>query len=145
MISHGAWLLIQHGTPYLGVATLAGTQNPEAYNPYLPAMMLFGLGRAAGGRAPLTDPRIWFAVAFVAVFWLALRAVGTPDSGRWTALVTATPVIAFPLAVGGDDVPVLGLMCLGLGLLSRTARETRPVSRVAGTGLGGRGSASPRQ
>lgn len=134
VISHGAWLLIQHGTPYLGVATLAGTQNPEAYNPYLPAMMLFGLGRAAGGRAPLTDPRIWFAVAFVAVFWLALRAVGTPDSGRWTALVTATPVIAFPLAVGGDDVPVLGLMCLGLGLLSRTAREPRPV--LAGLVLG---------
>ena len=58
VISHGAWLLIQHGTPYLSVATLAGTQNPEAYNPYLPAMMLFGLGRAAVGRAPLTDPRI---------------------------------------------------------------------------------------
>ena len=57
VISHGAWLLIQHGTPYLSVATLAGAQNPEAYNPYLPAMTLFGLGRAAG-RGPLADPRI---------------------------------------------------------------------------------------
>ena len=34
VISHAAWLLIHHGTPYLSVATLAGTQNPEAYNPY---------------------------------------------------------------------------------------------------------------
>jgi hypothetical protein len=133
VISHAAWLLIHHGTPYLGVATLAGTQNPEAYNPYLPAMTVFGLGRAVGG-SPLTDPRIWFAVVFVAVFWLALRAVGAPDSGRWTALVTATPVIAFPLAVGGDDVPVLGLMCLGLALLSRSGREPRPI--LAGLVLG---------
>jgi hypothetical protein len=133
VISHAAWLLIHHGTPYLSVATLAGTQNPEAYNPYLPAMMVFGLGRAVA-RSPLTDPRIWFAVVFVAVFWLALRAAGAPDSGRWTALVTATPVIAFPLAVGGDDVPVLGLMCLGLALLSRSGREPRPI--LAGLVLG---------
>jgi hypothetical protein len=133
VISHAAWLLIHHGSPYLSVATLAGTQNPEAYNPYLPAMTVFGLGRAAVG-GPLTDPRIWFAVVFFAVFWLALRAVGTPDSGRWTVLVTATPVIGFPLAVGGDDVPVLGLMCLGLALLSRSGREPRPV--LAGLVLG---------
>jgi hypothetical protein len=133
VISHAAWLLIHHGTPYLSVATLAGTQNPEAYNPYLPAMTVFGLGRAVA-RSPLTDPRIWFAVVFVAVFWLALRAAGAPDSGRWTALVTATPVIAFPLAVGGDDVPVLGLMCLGLALLSRSGREPRPI--LAGLVLG---------
>jgi hypothetical protein len=134
VISHAASLLIHHGSPYLSVATLAGTQNPEAYNPYLPAMTLFGLGRAAAGRGPLTDPRLWFAVVFVAVFWLALRGVGAPDSGRWTALVTATPVIGFPLAVGGDDVPVLGLMCLGLALLSRSGREPRPV--LAGLVLG---------
>jgi Glycosyltransferase family 87 len=133
VISHAAWLLIHHGSPYLSVATLAGTQNPEAYNPYLPAMTVFGLGRAAIG-GPLTDPRIWFTVVFIAFFWLALRTVGTPDSGRWTALVTATPVIGFPLAVGGDDVPVLGLMCLGLALLSRSGREPRPV--LAGLVLG---------
>jgi Glycosyltransferase family 87 len=133
VISHAAWLLIHHGTPYPSVAALAGTQNPEAYNPYLPAMTVFGLGRAVS-RSPVTDPRIWFAVVFVAVFWLALRAVGAPDSGRWTALVTATPVIAFPLAVGGDDVPVLALMCLGLALLSRSGREPRLV--LAGLVLG---------
>jgi len=133
VISHAAWLLIHHGSPYLSVAALDSTHNPEAYNPYLPAMTLFGLGRAVN-RSPLTDPRIWFAVVFAAVFWLALRAVGAPDSGRWTALVIATPVIGFPLAVGGDDVPVLGLMCLGLALLSRSWREPRPV--LAGLVLG---------
>ena len=103
------------------MAALAGTHNPDAYNPYLPAMAVFGLARAVTRHGALTDPRIWFAVVSVVIFWLALRATGTPDAGRWTALVTATPVIAFPLAVGGDDVPVLALMCLGLALLSRSA------------------------
>jgi hypothetical protein len=41
---------------------------------------------------------------------------------RWTVLVTATPVIAFSLTVGGTDVPVLALICLGLALLWRHPR-----------------------
>jgi len=45
------------------------------------------------------------------------------DWVRWTAFVTASPVIAFELAVGGTDIPVLALMCLGLALLWRTSRH----------------------
>jgi hypothetical protein len=48
-------------------------------------------------------------------------------------LVTASPVVALPLAVGGDDLPVLGLMCLGLALASRAAEGHWPW--VAGAGL----------
>jgi Glycosyltransferase family 87 len=121
VIAWGAHLLIHHGTPYRSVAALAHTPNPDAYNPYLPAMEVFALGRAVWRHAPLTDPRIWFAVVFAVVFWLALRATGTRQSARWTALVAATPVFAFPLAVSGDDVPVIGLMCLGLALLGPPA------------------------
>jgi hypothetical protein len=134
VVSRAAWLLIHHGTPYPSVAALAGTHNPDAYNPYLPAMAVFGLARAVARHGALTDPRIYFAIATGVIFWLAVRATGTPDAWRWTALVIATPVIAFPLAVGGDDVPVLALMCLGLALLSRSAREPRPV--LAGLVLG---------
>ena len=76
--------------------------------------------------SPLADPRFWFAVVFGAVFWLALRVTGTRHSARWTALVVATPVFAFPLAVSGDDVPVIGLMCLGLALLATPGRSRRP-------------------
>jgi hypothetical protein len=121
VIAWGAHLLIHHGTPYRSVAALAHTSNPDAYNPYLPAMEVFALGRAAWRYAPLADPRIWFAVVFCVVFWLALRVTGTRHSARWTALVVATPVFAFPLAVSGDDVPVIGLMCLGLALLATPA------------------------
>jgi Glycosyltransferase family 87 len=146
VIAWGGWLLIHHGTPYRGVAALAHTPNPDAYNPYLPAMEVFALGRAVWRHDPLTDPRIWFAVVFAVVFWLALRVTGTRHSARWTALVAATPVLAFPLAVSGDDVPVIGLMCVGLALLVAPAQaaglagdqagaQSRPVSRPGWAGL----------
>ena len=64
---------IHHGTPYTDAAVLAGTQNPNAYNPYLPVMALFGLPRAFFDLGLLTDPRVWFGVVFLVVFWLALR------------------------------------------------------------------------
>ena len=50
VIVRGARLLIQHGTPYESAAALAGTQNPDAYNPYLPVMAVFGMARAQLGN-----------------------------------------------------------------------------------------------
>jgi hypothetical protein len=134
VIVRGARLLIQHGTPYESAAALAGTQNPDAYNPYLPVMAVFGMARAQLGNSLLTDPRIWLSLAFVVIFALALRCAGARDVWRWTALVTATPLVAFPLAVAGDDLPVLALMCLGLALLWRPGRQHGPV--LAGVALG---------
>jgi len=79
----------------------------------------------------LTDPRIWFGVGFVVVFAAALAVVGVRDVVRWTVLVTASPVIAFSLSVGGTDVPVLACLCLGLALLWR---EPHPL--LAGLAFG---------
>jgi Glycosyltransferase family 87 len=126
--------LVHHGTPYTDAALLAGTTDQNAYNPYLPVMALFGLPRALFNLAPLnctaavvprtfsvlglvTDPRVWFGVVFLVVFWLALRRAGARDPGRWTLLVAGTPVIAFELAVGGTDVPMVGFLCLGFAYL----------------------------
>ena len=134
VIVRGARLLIQHGTPYESAAALAGTQNPDAYNPYLPVMAVFGMARAQLGNGMLTDPRIWLSLAFVVLFALALRCAGARDVWRWTALVTATPLVAFPLAVAGDDLPVLALMCLGLALLWQPGRRHGPL--LAGVALG---------
>jgi glycosyl transferase family 87 len=122
--------LIHHGTPYTDAAMLAGTQNPDAYNPYLPVMALFGLPRAFLDLGLLTDPRIWFGAVFVVIFWLALRHAGARDPGRWTVLVAGTPVIAFELAVGGTDVPMVAFLCLGFAFLW----ERKPV--LAGLALG---------
>jgi hypothetical protein len=109
--------LIHHGTPYAPATVLAGTKNPNAYNPYLPLMALFGLPRAFFGNDLLTDPRVWFGVVFLVVFWLALRRGGARGPGRWAVLVAASPVIAFELAVGGTDVPMVAFLCLGFAYL----------------------------
>jgi Glycosyltransferase family 87 len=131
VIARGARLLVQHGSPYESQAVVAASHDPNIYNPYLPVMAIFGLPRALLGPGIITDPRIWFTLGFVAVFAAALAAAGARDVLRWTALVTATPVIAFSLTVGGTDVPVLALLCLGLALLWR-----RPQPVVAGLVLG---------
>ena len=131
VIARGARLLVQHGSPYEGQAVISASHDPNIYNPYLPVMAIFGLPRALLGPGFITDPRIWFTLGFVVVFAAALAVAKARDVLRWTALVTATPVIAFSLAVGGTDVPVLALLCLGLALLWR-----RPEPVLAGLVLG---------
>jgi hypothetical protein len=51
-------------------------------------------------------------------------------------LITASPIIALELAVGGTDIPVLALMCLGLALLWPT------LPAPGSAGQTGRGHAS---
>lgn len=135
VVVRSAWSLIHQGSPYAGAASLATTQDPNAYNPYLPVMALFGLPRALIGGGALTDPRVWFGLVFLIVFWLALRNGGARHPGRWAIGVAASPVIAFELAVGGTDVPMVAFLCLGFALLwTAPGQECRPV--LAGLALG---------
>ena len=131
VIQRSAGQLVHHHSPYQSAATLAAIHNPNAYNPYLPVMSLFGVPRALFGPGTMTDPRVWFGLAFLILFGLALAAAGARHVVRWTLFIAATPVIAFQLAVGGTDVPILALMCLGLALLWR-----RPRHVLAGLALG---------
>jgi hypothetical protein len=131
VIAKSARQLVSHHSPYQSPAALAAVHSANAYDPYLPVMILFGIPRALFGSHVITDPRVWFGIAFVIIFWLALKAAGARNAGRWTVFVAATPVIAFELAVGGDDVPILALMCLGFALLWR-----RPHFVLAGVALG---------
>ncbi len=131
VINRSAILLVHHHSPYQSAASLASVHDPNAYNPYLPVMALFGVPRALFGQHLVTDPRIWFGLAFGICFGLALAVAGARHVVRWTLFVAATPVIAFELAVGGTDVPILALMCLGLALLWRKPRYV-----LAGIALG---------
>jgi len=133
VVATSANTLIHHGTPYRSAQALAGTTDPNQYNPYLPLMAVFGVPQAVFGHGPLTDPRVWFGVVFLVVFAFALRVAGARDSVRWALLMTASPVIAFELCVGGTDVPMVAFMCLGFALLWR-ARGANPVT--AGLALG---------
>lgn len=131
VIQRSAGQLVHDHSPYQSVATLATVHNPNAYNPYLPVMSLFGIPRALFGPGTATDPRIWFGLAFLIIFGLALAAVGARQVVRWTLFIAATPVIAFELAVGGTDIPILALMCLGLALLWKHPRHV-----LAGLAIG---------
>ena len=131
VIARSAKQLVNHHSPYQSAAALAAAHNPNAYNPYLPVMSIFGIPRALFGSHVITDPRVWFGLAFLVIFWLALRAAGAKNCMRWTVFIAASPVIAFELAVGGDDIPIVALMCLGFALLWR-----RPRFVLAGIALG---------
>ena len=65
------------------------------------------------------------------------------DVTRWTVFVTATPIIAFELAVGGTDVPIVALICLGFALLWRHPRPVLAgLAFVAGCVLAARYAAT---
>jgi hypothetical protein len=117
VVIRSAQLFLHQGTPYERASALATAHGPYAYNPYLPALAFFGLPHAWFGGGLLTDPRVWFGVVFLAAFGTALRLSGVRRPWLWAVVVTASPVIAYPLSTGGDDLPVLALICLGLALL----------------------------
>ena len=98
--------LLAHGTPYLGAGELAGEEY-GSYNPYLPGMALFGVPHRLVG----VDARWVFALVALGVLAVVLRA-----RPRRFALLAGSPLVAQPLATGGDDLPVVALVCLGLTL-----------------------------
>jgi hypothetical protein len=130
VISRSAVLLLQHGSPYLPQGQLATWLS---YNPYLPLMALFGLPRALGASGLFGDPRLWLTATSFALIWAAF-AIAAPHrhcaSCRhrvWmsTVFITASPVIAFPLAVGITDPPVMALMFLTLALIAKPSNVYR--------------------
>ncbi len=133
VVATSAKTLITHGTPYKSSQVLATTTDPNQYNPYLPLMAVFGVPQALFGHGLLTDPRVWFGLVFLVVFAVALNIAGAKDGIRWALLMTASPIIAFELCVGGTDVPMVAFMCLGFALLWRS-RGASPIP--AGLALG---------
>ena len=125
VVARSGVLLLHHGTPYLGSAALA-SGGWLAYNPYLPVMAVFGLPKALGLPGLLADPRPWLAAATFLVLLATFRISGITRIGRirvtplgLAALAISSPVMAFPLAEGITDPPVIALTCLALALLIR--------------------------
>ena len=107
----------------------------ELYYPYLPGMVLFGLSSSDSGSkigARLTDARIQFLLFTGVITLVALSRLRPPTDARFRSLqvLTVLPTAALPLATGGDDMPVVALMLLGVAALQRR----RPV--LAGLALG---------
>jgi len=136
VVANSARTLIKHGTPYKSSKVLATTTDPNQYNPYLPLMAAFGIPQALFGHSLLTDPRVWFGIVFILVFAFALKIGGAKDGIRWALLLTASPIIAFELCVGGTDVPMVAFMCLGFALLWRPIGTSWKGPLAAGLALG---------
>jgi hypothetical protein len=129
VVGRSAVLLVHHGSPYLPVSQLA---TWTSYNPYLPAMALFGLPSAAGFPGLLGDTRPWLTAASVvlaaAAFWVRAphRDAGCRacrSAAWWFAVfAVASPLLALQLSVGITDPPVTALTCLALAFVARCRR-----------------------
>jgi hypothetical protein len=145
VVQRSASLLLHTGSPYLAHPT-----GVTDFNPYLPGMALFGLPHALLGGTPLGDARLWFGLTFLLTMGFAAhcateRGVSRPRDGRPQTkpraltpdgtvvpmLLAAFPAVALPLAVGGVDLPVIGLICLSLSL---SARRGNPLAAGAAMG-----------
>ncbi|MFB7612649.1 glycosyltransferase 87 family protein [Kitasatospora sp. NPDC056181] len=130
VVERSAHLLLTTGSPYLPHPVVV-----TDYNPYLPAMTLFGMPRALVGNGnPVAqvagDARIWFALAFLACLmasWRLLRPSRDRAPLLPLAVLTASPLIALALVVGGVDLPLIGVCCLAMALAER--------DRTIGAGL----------
>ena len=104
----------------------------ELYYPYLPGMVVFGFSSGSKVEARLTDARIQFLLFTLIVAAIALSRIRPSSDARTRSFqaLSALPTAALPLATGGDDMPVVALMLLGLVAVQRR----RPV--LAGLALG---------
>jgi phosphatidylinositol alpha-1,6-mannosyltransferase len=124
VVARAATLLLAHGSPYLGPGQLSAWRS---YDPYLPAMTVFGLLRAAGLPGVTGDPRLWITLTCVALLTVAFGLAAPPQvqrvgrrrqALRRAVFAVTTPVLALPLAVGITDPPVLALFCVALACLA---------------------------
>lgn len=129
VVMRSATLLLRYGSPYLGADQLAHG-GWLAYNPYLPVMALFGIPKAIGLPGVAGDPRPWLAAAtfglLVAAFRVASPSPRSTSLGR-AAFLLASPVLAFPLAMGITDPPIIALTCLAIALAARRAEVSAAI------------------
>ncbi len=95
--------------------------NATSFFPYLPGMVVFGLSNPAPLPKPFTDARVLLAGFSALVVALALFLVPATSRRKWRALqfLLVLPTGALPIVTGGDDLPVLALLFLGLVLVRR--------------------------
>jgi Glycosyltransferase family 87 len=139
VVARAATLLLRHGSPYLGPGQLSAWSS---YDPYLPAMTVFGLFRAAGLPGVIGDPRLWIAVTCVALLAVAFGLAAPHQVRRYAdrrhealrraVFAVTTPVLALPLAVGTTDPPVLALFCVALACLGAGPAARGAAPRAAG-------------
>ncbi len=101
---------------------IANVPAYESYYPYFPLMSIFGAPAAfTHHRSSGTDARVVMSVVTASCLAgaLVLLRLSGRHALRVTQLLIALPSGAIFLATGGDDMPLLGLMLLGVAFLAR--------------------------
>jgi hypothetical protein len=116
IVEEAATTLLDGRDPY----TQAYDRGPLADRPgptrthvaYPPGIFVFGVPKALAGPGPLTDARVWFLAASLAIALPSLRRMRTDGDGRLLVfqVLFVLPTGAMPLATGGHDVPVLAAL-----------------------------------
>ena len=120
VVARSAVLLLRHGTPYLPADQISRALE---YNPYEPAMAIFGLPAALGLHGAAGNPRLWLGITAAAVLAAAFRLAKPGSALRSTAFAFGSPVLALPLTQGLTDLPVLALLSLTLACISTDTRR----------------------
>ncbi len=113
------------------VNAVKGLPAYASFFPYLPLMSVFGLPSAATHQSTgLTDARIIMSLATLLVMLGALALLRAPPDRRLRVaqMLAVLPTGALFLSTGGDDMPILALLLLGVVALERRAWRTAGVA-----------------
>jgi len=104
----------------------------EKFFPYLPLMAVFGYASSTTAPVEVTDARVTFLLVTAVVGGAALALAQMSRRRKLTLaqFLVVLPMGALPLVTGGDDLPVLALLLLGLVLVHR--RNDLPAGVVFG-------------
>lgn len=138
VIERSATYLSQGKDPYRAyeqdgrlVGEVKGLPTYESFFPYFPLMSLFGLPSAETHQGSgLTDARIVMSLMtlLASLGALVLLKASKPKKIRVAQVLLALPTGALFLSTGGDDMPILALMLLGVACLERRANNAAGIS-----------------
>jgi hypothetical protein len=113
------------------VDEIPGRPAYESFFPYFPLMSVFGLPTALTHTGKgLTDPRIVMSLMTLLASGLALGLLRASKEKkiRIAQVLMALPTGALFLSTGGDDMPILALLLLGVVFLQRRSNYLAGVS-----------------
>jgi hypothetical protein len=113
------------------VNEIPGLPAYESFFPYFPLMSVFGLPTALSHKGKgLTDPRIVMSLMTLLASGLALGLLRASKEKklRIAQVLMALPTGALFLSTGGDDMPILALLLLGVVFLQRRSNYLAGVS-----------------
>ena len=113
------------------VNAVKGVPTYESFFPYFPLMSVFGLPSAATHNgSDLTDARIIMSLMTLLASGLALALLRAPRERKILVamVLLALPTGALFLSTGGDDMPILALLLLGVAFLQRRSNYLAGVS-----------------